>query len=293
MPGRLLDTVVVGIGVGSVYALVAFGYNLLLSTMGILNLAQGQILALGIMLSYSLHVTLGLNPWLTLAVVVAAAALVGTAEEVSAIRFLRGRLRDDAWLVSTLGAALVLQGALLLAWGGAQRPYPPLFGGTVARLGEVAVQPQTVVAVVAIVMLTVALGAINRFTTAGLAVRAIAEDREAAAARGIDVRLAARATFAAGAAISGAAGWVIAPITFATTSLGFPLGLKGFVAMLIGGQGSAAGALVGGWMLGVAEAAGTHFGPSGIRDVYGFAFMLLVLAVRPAGLLPAPRVRRA
>lgn len=293
MPGRLFDTVVVGIGVGSVYALVAFGYNLLLSTMGILNLAQGQILALGIMLSYSLHVTLGLNPWLTLAVVVAAAALVGTVEEVTAIRFLRGRLRDDAWLVSTLGAALVLQGALLLAWGGAQRPYPPLFGGAAARVGGVAVQPQTIVAVVAIVLLTASLAAINRFTTAGLAVRAIAEDREAAAARGIDVRLAARATFAAGAAISGAAGWVIAPITFATTGLGFPLGLKGFVAMLIGGQGGAGGALLGGWLLGVAEAAGTHFGPSGIGDVYGFAFMLLVLAVRPAGLLPAPRVRRA
>ena len=293
MLSRLVDAIVVGVGLGSVYALVAFGYNLILGTMGILNLAQGQILGLGIMLSYTLRVTLGWNPFLTLAVVVLAGALVGVAEETATIRFLRGRAREDGWLVTTLGAALVIQGALLLAWGGAQRNYPPLIEGTGPHLGDVPVRPQVIVAFAAALLLTLALAFVNRFTRAGAALAAIAEDREVAALRGIDVRRAAWTTFATGAAISAAAGWVIAPITFATTSLGFTLGLQGFVAMIIGGQGRAAAALVGGLLLGIGESLGTHFGPGGLADLYGFAVLVAVVAVRPAGIFPRPQVRAA
>jgi branched-chain amino acid transport system permease protein len=290
---RLVDAIVIGVGLGSVYALVAFGYNLILGTMGILNLAQGQILGLGIMLSYALRVTLGWNPFLTLAVVLLVGALVGVAEESATVRFLRGRAREDGWLVTTLGAALVIQGALLLIWGGAQRTYPPLIEGTGPHLGDVPVRPQVMVALGAAVLLTLALAVVNRFTRAGAALAAIAEDREAAALRGIDVRRAAWTTFAAGAGISAGAGWVIAPITFATTSLGFTLGLQGFVAMIIGGQGRAAAALVGGLLLGIGESMGTHFGPGGLADVYGFVVLVAVVAVRPAGIFPRPQVRGA
>jgi branched-chain amino acid transport system permease protein len=290
---RLIDAVVVGVGLGSVYALVAFGYSLILGTMGVLNLAQGQIVVLGIMLSYSLHVALGWSALVTLGAVVVAGAAVGVLEEAGAVRFVRARVREEGWLVSTLGAALVIQGALLIGWGGAQRPYPPLIGGTVAEIAGAAVRPQTLIALGSAVALTAALLIINRTTTAGIALQAIREDREAAAARGIDVRRAAWTTFAAGAAISAAAGWIIAPITFATTSLGIPLGLKGFVAMLVGGQGSAAGALTGGLLLGISEAMGTHFGPSGLTDVYGFALLTLVIAVRPSGVFAERSMRRA
>lgn len=293
MATRLIDAAVVGIGLGSVYALVAFGYSLILGTVGILNLAQGQILAFGIMLSYAVHVSLGWNAFAALAVVLLAGAALGVLEDTVALRFLRGPAREDAWLVSTLGAALVLQGALLLIWGAAERPYPPLVDGSGPRIGDVAVHPQVMVAFGCALALTVAFAAINRFTRAGAVLQALAEDRELAELRCIDVRRARWATFAAGAAVSAAAGWIIAPITFATTSLGFPLALKGFVAMLVGGQGRPAAALVGGLLLGIAEAMGTHFGPSGYGDVYGFALLTLVIVVRPGGIFASPQARRA
>jgi branched-chain amino acid transport system permease protein len=290
---KFIDAVVAGVGLGSVYALIAFGYSLIFSTMGILNLAQGQILGLGIMLSFGLRVTLGWNPLAVLAVVLLAGALVGAGEELVAVRFLRGRARVDGWLVTTLGAALIIEGGLLLYWGGTPKPYPALFSYTGLRIGDVVVSPQTLVALGTGLALTLGLWTVNRFTRAGWALQAIAEDREAAALRGINVRRATWATFAAAAAISSVAGWIIVPITKATTTLGFVLGLKGFVAMLIGGQGSAAAALVGGLCLGIAEQLGTHFGPSGIGDVYGFVLMAMVITVRPAGIFAGAAVRRA
>jgi len=290
---KLVDAVVAGIALGSVYALIAFGYSLIFSTVGILNLAQGQILGLGIMLSYGLRVTLGWNPLATLVVVLLAGALLGAGEETAAVRFLRGRARVDGWLVTTLGAALVIEGGLLLYWGGTPKGYPALFDYTGLQVSNVVVTPQTMVALGAAVALTVALWAVNRHTKAGWALQAIAEDREAAALRGINVRRATWTTFAAAAAVSCLAGWIIVPITKATTSLGFILGLKGFVAMLIGGQGSAAAALVGGLCLGIAEQIGTHFGPSGLGDIYGFVLMAIVINVRPAGIFSGAALRRA
>ena len=290
---KLVDAVVAGVGLGSVYALIAFGYSLIFTTTGILNLAQGQILGLGIMLSYGLRVTLGWNPLAVLVVVLLAGGLAGAGEEAVAVRLLRGRARIDGWLVTTLGASLVISGGLLLYWGGTPRPYPNLFDWTGVRLADVTVTPSVMVALTTALALTGALWAINRYTKAGWALQAIAEDREAASLRGIDVRRASMATFAAAAAISAVAGWIVVPITLATTSLGFVLGLKGFVAMLVGGQGSALGALVGGLVLGIGEQMGTHFGPSGLEDIYGFALLVIVINVRPDGIFAGTRLRRA
>src|SRR4029077_5044204 len=202
---KLVDAVVAGVGLGSVYALIAFGYSLIFTTTGILNLAQGQILGLGIMLSYGLRVTLGWNPLAVLVVGIVAGGLVGVGEEAVAVRLLRGRARIDGWLVTTLGASLVISGGLLLYWGGTPRPYPDLFDFTGVRIADVTVTPSVMVALGTAVALTAALWAINRYTKAGWARRPIAEDREAAALRGIDVRRAAMATFAAAAAISAVA----------------------------------------------------------------------------------------
>lgn len=288
-----IDAVVAGVAVGSVYALIAFGYNLIFTTTGILNLAQGQILGLGIMLSYGLHVTLGWNAIAALLVVVAVGAALGATEQTVAVRFLRGRAREDGWLVTTLGAALIIQAGVLMYWGGTAERYPPLIERGGVRIGDVLVAPQTMIALGVAVALTIAFFMINRYTKAGWALQAIAEDREAASLRGINVSRAAWATFAAGAAISAMGGWVIAPITFATTSLGFVLGLKGFVAMLLGGQGSPAGALAGGLILGIAEEMGKHFGPTGLGDIYGFVLFSISLNFLPNGLFGGIALRRA
>jgi branched-chain amino acid transport system permease protein len=288
-----LDALVAGVAVGSVYALIAFGYNLIFATTGILNLAQGQILGLGIMLSYGLHVTLGWNALAALVAVVAVGAALGAVEETATVRFLRGRVREDGWLVTTLGAALIIQAGVLMYWGGTEQRYPPLVDRAGLQIGDVAVRPQTMIALGVAVALTAAFYAVNRYTKAGWALQAIAEDREAASLRGINVSRASWATFAAGAGISALAGWVIAPITFATTSLGFVLGLKGFVAMLLGGQGSPAGALAGGLILGIAEEMGKHFGPTGLGDLYGFILFSITLNFLPNGVFGGIAVRRA
>lgn len=272
-----------GLTLGSVYTLIALGYNIVFVTTGVFNFAQAQLLILGTFVAYWTSVTLGWPALPAIVICVLICTVTSVLEERLAIRPLAGK-GFHGELVTTVGVTVVIEGVILKIWG----PDPlrvPFFGwNSTWRLGDVAILP------VEVLIIGVAVGASlgtylwSRFSMVGLGSRATIEDRDAAMLRGVNVRRLSIGAFVVAGALAGLLGPIVGPKTFAVASLGFVLALKGFVALALGGFGSHVGALVGGVLLGLVEAlAGRQLGAD-YQNVIVFAVLLVVLLARPTGL---------
>ncbi len=275
-----------GLSLGAVYALVALGYNIVFTASGTFNFAHAQLLMLGTFLAYW---GLAVAQWPVLAVFLLAAGAVGVvavAEERFAIRTVRG---TEAQLVTTVGVATLINGASQLIWG-SQPLTVPFFSGkgqadtTVWTLFGGRVLPVEVVLIVVAIVLAIGLIYYSRHSMTGLAVLAMAEDREAAALRGINVRMLTLGAFAVSGVLAGAVGPVVGPKTFAVATLGSALALKGFVALALGGFGSIGGGVVGGFAIGLTEQYAARYFGSTYVNLTIFGVLLLILLARPAGL---------
>jgi len=269
------------LSLGAVYALVAVGYNIVFTASGAFNFAHAQLLMLGVFVAYWGLAVLKLPiivVFLLAAALVAAAAAV---EERLAIRPVRG---VEAQLVTTVGAATLIEGASGLIWGNAARqvPFPgstrvvTVFGGRVF--------PIELVLIGVAVALVLVLAWLSRRSMIGLALLAVAEDREAALLRGINVRAVGLGAFMFSGAVAGLVAPVVGPKTFAVATLGTALALKAFVALALGGFGSVFGGLVGGFAVGVSEQLTARYVGSTYVNLVVFGLLLLVLLVRPTGL---------
>ncbi|MCK0198941.1 branched-chain amino acid ABC transporter permease [Ancylobacter sp. 6x-1] len=293
-----------GLTIGSIYALIALGYTMVYGILRMINFAHGDVMMVG---SFAgLFAAGGLNdagvlgafPLLALPLVLAAGmaagALVSIAIERIAYRpFLH--VRSLAPLICAIGMSFILQYAARGLFGTRNRAYPG-FGwmeGTVSFAGLTIPIPQVVAFVAALIVLA-GLLAVVRLTRLGKAMRAVAEDRDAAALVGIDVTAVIVATFAIGGAMAGVAG-VLYALVFKqiTVFMGFFLGVKGFAAAILGGIGNLGGALLGGLVLGLAEALGPALilegyhlpAPYQLKDVIGYGMLVMILIFRPQGLL--------
>lgn len=282
--------------VGSALALVALGYTLVFAATGIVNFAQGPLLVVGGYGAYALT-RAGLPVGAALVVSVAGTAAAGALVELVALRPLRrGRVEpvaDVGWVLTTFAAGLVAVDLVRLAVDAAPHAIAPLaasvFGWRVWRPAGVAVTPTDVVIVVAAVALVVGTDVVLRRTTAGRALRAVAQDREAAALTGVDTTAVVSAAFAAAGALAAVAAVLLAPKVFVRLENGLVLGLQGFVAAVLGGLGSPRGALAGGYAVAAVSAVARTLSPAGSRyeTVAVFVLFLGALAVRPTGLLGA------
>jgi branched-chain amino acid transport system permease protein len=283
----LLQTLVSGLGSGGVYALVAIGFSVVFKSTGALNFAQGEWAMLGGMTAaalFGLPVLASLPSWLSAAIAVPLVGAVGLLSERIAIRPLR---RPDPLTITllTIGLALATRGATMLVLGKAPAGYPGFSGDAVLTMFGARVPAQTlwVLALAAVFLLLAQLFFAR--TIPGKALRAVAADREAAALVGIDLRAAAMWSFGFGALAGGLAGAILTPLTFTSYDQGALLGLKGFSAAMLGGVGSLAGAALGGLLLGLAEALAAGLLSSQFKDTISFLILLLVLLLRPNGLL--------
>jgi branched-chain amino acid transport system permease protein len=287
-----------GLTIGSVYALVALGYTLVYGILLMINFAHGEILMLGAFGGY--FALLGLertgllaaNPLvavlIALAVGMLTSTIAGVLLERVAYRPLRGGPRLVA-LISAIGASIFLQNAVLLAFGAEIKVYPRLamFSGG-WPVGEVFISRLGVIIFVASLVLMAGLYVFVHRSKTGRAMRAVAEDAEAAALMGVDVNRVIVATFAVGSLLAGAAGVMLgfynAQINHFT---GFLPGLKAFTAAVLGGIGNIPGAMLGGLVLGMVESLGPTAldVPSEYKDVIAFSVLVLVLIFRPQGLL--------
>lgn len=270
-----------GLALGAVYALVAIGYNIVFISSNTFNFAQAQLMMVGTFVTYTGLVTLRLPVFAAVLLAMAAVAVVASIEERVAIRPVAD---PSALLVTTLGAAVLLNGLSQLTWG-TQPLSVPFFGGdrVLGLLGG-RVYPVELVLVAVAIAAVLVFTLLSRRLVTGLALLAMAEDREAAMLRGINVRRMAFWAFAASGAFAGLLGVFVGPKTFAVATLGASLALKGFVVVAIGGFGSMPGTLVGGLAVGLVEAVAARYLGSEYALISVFAVLLLILLVRPSGL---------
>jgi branched-chain amino acid transport system permease protein len=283
----LTQYLISGLTSGAIYALIALGFGIIYNTTTIINFAQGEMVMLGAMSAISIY---HLVPSLPVAFVggVAAVALVGLVLERLALR----PVRDPSPLtliIITVGAAVLIKGAAMLLWGKEAYPLPPFSGNLPFHLGEATILPQNLWVLGLTVVLVAALEAFFRLTLVGKAMRACSYNPRAARLVGIAAGRMVQLSFGVSAALGAGAGILIAPLTLGVYDMGTMLGLKGFSAAIIGGLGSLLGGVLGGLILGVAEALASGLISSGYRDAVAFLLLLLVLFVRPQGLVGGRR----
>ncbi len=280
----LIQFVFAGLTSGAAYAMVAIGFGVVHNTMGIVNFTQVDFVTMGgmLLLSLLLAAKLPMLPALLLAVVGVAA--VGALVEFLALR--RSRSRDHLVLIFlTIGVSIALRGVMQKVWGKQSLAVPPLLGEQPIRVLGATILPQ---AVWILLIGAVAIGLLVLFfrgTSAGLAMRGVASNPVAAAVVGIRVPRVRTLSFALAGALGGLAGVLVTPITTLRYDVGVLLGLKGFAAAILGGFGSFPGAIVGGLLLGLLESLGAAYVSSAWKDSIAFLVLLLVLFVRPHGLL--------
>lgn len=286
-----MTAVTTGLVVGSIYALVALGYNLTFLAAGVLNFAHANLVILGAFLAVTLGASgLGLPFGAVLAISALVVAAVGLVEERVAIRPIAGR-GSHAELVTTVGAATVITGSILLIWGDEPLRVPsPLPEGAFSIVGA-RVQPIDVALVAIAVVLTVAMHLFTHRSRFGIACLAQSEDRDAAQLCGINVRRLSLVSFAIAAALAGILGPVVGVKTFAVATIPLVLAIKGFVALTLGGVGSNVGALVGGLAVGVAEAVITRYFGADYQLLLVFGLFIAVAMFRPQGIFGIRVVR--
>ena len=292
----LLQLVISGISLGMIYAVVAFGYQLTFATSGTLNFGQGEALMLGALVGLSLagsvHGGPYLNYWLMIPVVMLFGALQGTVVEWIAVRPAIKIKSEFGWIMSTIALAIIFKNVAENIWGKEDLPFPsPLSAAPIEFFGA-NVQPMQIVVVVGAIGMMLAVELFNRKSIYGKAVVATSNDRDAAGLMGINTGVVITFSYALSSAAAAFAGVLIAPLTLTGATMGASLGLKAFAVAIIGGLTSGVGAVVGGLILGIAEELTGYYVDSGYKEVPGLILLLLVLAIKPAGLFGKTAIKK-
>lgn len=279
----LLSQVVNGLTQGSLYALVAIGFVIIFGTMNLVTFAHGEVYMIGAFAGYFAMGVFKLPWFVALALGMAVAGLLGALVEKIAFRPLRMAGHMPPLLI-TIGLSIILKDLATIVFGAENRPVPSVYDAAVT-IGGVPVSGLQILILALSGALVLGLRLLLHGTRLGRAMRATAQDHEAAYAMGVDVNRIFNIAFALASALGGAAGVLVGAYYNAVyATMGGTAGLKGFAACILGGLTSIPGAVVGGLVLGVVENLTVQFVASGYRDVVAFVVMVLVLVVRPQGL---------
>ena len=287
----LTGTLVSGLGLGSMYGLVALGFHITFAVSGTVNFAQGSAVTLGAVLGYAFAVQLGWPMPLAAAAALAGCAGLGLAVERLLVRpfVTRG---SDAWLLATVAGGIILDNVLLFTFGKEPRSLPsPLVSAPVQVLGAGIYPLQLLIPVVGVAA-AVAIRTVFRRTELGRVLLAVAQNSEAARLMGIDVARTVACAFALSAVLAGAAGLLIAPLFSVSAEMGALFGIKAFAVAILGGIGSATGVVLAGLLYGLVEAGVTATLGSGATQIVMFSVIILALAIRPNGLLGRAAVNK-
>jgi len=281
---QILQYLFTGITVGSIYGMVALGFNIIYNSTGIINLAQGEFVMLGGMIMISLTTTFKLPLPLGFLISVLLVTMIGAAFERLAIHPLKNPSVITLIIITVAGSILFKGGAMFL-WGKGTFTLPAFSGEKPIFILGATILPQTlwILGIMGIVVLLLTL--FFSFTQAGKAMKACAVNREAANLMGINVKVMVLFSFALSAAIGAVAGIIIAPISLMDYNRGTMLAVKGFCVAVLGGLGSNLGAITAGFIIGIMESLGAGFISSGYKDAIALVVLLVVLFVKPSGIL--------
>ncbi len=284
-----LDLVVVGLSLGMIYGLVALGISLIYSGLDIVHFAHGEIYMLGAFIGMTVANFLGLNYVATLVLGMILTGLFGVVMERMFYRRLTRAgggytFAGMGMIICGFGMSIVLQNVANLIWGATAKPFPVSFGMPI-QIGSIAMARSYVWIVSAALILAAALHLFLKRTRLGLAVRAVAGNKEIAYLMGINVPLMISVIFGVACALAAAAGMLVAPINYVHVLMGLGILIKSFAAAVVGGFGSLPGAILGGLIVGVTESLGAGYLSGSYKDIYAFILLIFVLMVKPSGLL--------
>ena len=282
---KLIQTLISGLSIGSIYALIALGYTMVYGIAKMLNFAHGDIIMVGAYAVITAVFTMGLPPFIAILISIALCALLGIVIEFLAYRPLR-QAQPLAVLITAIGVSYLLQNLALLIYGSEQKAFPTIVALPTVHIGGVYIDGITLATLVVTAVIMVALSLFINKTRMGKAMRAVSEDKEAAELMGISVNRTITVTFAIGSALAGVAAiFYGAAYTYIRPTTGAMPGIKAFTAAVFGGIGSIPGAMLGGILLGVIEQLSKTYISTLWADAIVFGVLVVVLVVKPNGLL--------
>ncbi|MGN0752881.1 MAG: branched-chain amino acid ABC transporter permease [Aristaeellaceae bacterium] len=283
----LLSHLMNGLSLGSVYAIIALGYTMVYGIAKMLNFAHGDVIMIGAYVSFCAVHYWKLPPFVAVAVAMVACTVLGIVIERLAYKPLR-QATSLAVLITAIGMSYLLQNAALLIWGSSPKVFPNMIGVPALSLmgGRLIIKGEAIVTIAACVIIMIALTLFTSKTKMGKAMRVVSEDKGAAELMGINVNQTISVTFAIGSALAAIAGVLLCTAYPALTpTTGSMPGIKAFTAAVFGGIGSIPGAMIGGILLGVIEILGKAYISMELGDAFVFAVLIIVLLVKPTGLL--------
>ena len=283
----LISNLINGISLGSVYALIALGYTMVYGIAKMLNFAHGDVIMVGAYVSFCMTTYLKLPPIVSILGAMVVCTLLGILIEGLAYKPLR-KAGSLAVLITAIGVSYFLQNVALLIWGSAPKTFRSVvsFGSISLFGGKLIITPESIITVAACLIIMVALTAFTKKSRMGKAMRAVSEDKDAAELMGINVNFTISLTFAIGSALAAIAGVLLCsayPVLIPTT--GSMPGIKAFTAAVFGGIGSIPGAMLGGILLGIIEIFSKSYISTALSDAIVFAVLIVVLLIKPTGIL--------
>ena len=278
-----------GVVVGSLYVLVALGLTLIYGVLVQINFAHADIVTLGAFTAYFVTHLFSGNYFAGIAAALIVGAILGWLVNAVIFAPLRERASELLPLIATIGVSITLQNAMLALLGPVPYAFDTPYSNNVIRFGGIFL---TVQSLLIIMMSTIAIGllyAFMKFTTLGKALRAVSQDRETAALMGINPNQLIMLTFVIASALAGMSGAMLGPVLVLTPFAGTTVIVKAFAIVIIGGFGNVEGTIIAGLIVGLIESYTTQFLDPGLIDIVVFALLLLMLAVRPTGLIAEKR----
>lgn len=277
-----------GLSLGSVYAIIALGYTMVYGIAKMLNFAHGDVIMIGAYIAFLSITNAGLSPLIAILISMVACTVFGLIIEKVAYRPLRNASSSLAVLITAIGVSYLLQNVALLLFGANAKTFPTIISwkGLTLADGKLTISGETIVTILVCIIIMVFLMLFVQKTKPGQAMRAVSEDRDAALLMGINVNGTIALTFAIGSGLAAIAGVLLcSAYPSLTPYTGAMPGIKAFVAAVFGGIGSIPGALIGGLLLGIIEIFGKAYISSQMADAIVFAVLIVVLLVKPTGLL--------
>jgi len=285
-----IQTVTSGVLLGGLYGLIALGMTLIFGVMRIINLAHGEFLMIGMYVSYILFTKFGVDPYLSIVVSVPLLFVIGIAiQRFLLMPLIKAKAPGENQILMTAGIGLVLTNAALLIFSPNYFTVLTTYSNATASIGKISVSLPLLWDFLICFGITGMLYLFIMKTDTGCSIRAVAQNIDSARLMGINTDRIMIITFGVGAALVGAAGTLFMPIFYVFPAIGELFTLKAFIVTVLGGMGSALGALVGGVTLGVVEQIGASYISMALKDVLGFVIFVLVLIFRPSGLVGKSR----
>jgi branched-chain amino acid transport system permease protein len=282
-----VQQLIFGLANGSIYALMALAIGMVSSTTGIVNFAHASVVMMGAMVSWWMMVIYGFSYIPALLVAITVSIVLNIVMYETCVKKL-GDLQDNVgWIITLFGASIILDNIARMMFGTEPQAFPYLFGGKMITFGDANILLHELMMITIAIVIGIVYQTIIKKTRFGRAVRAVAFRPATSELMGIKSEKIILSCFAMAGAVAAIGGVLIAPITFASYTMTYSIGLKGFAAAVLGGFGNTKGAFVGGFMLGLIEVFISMFVPAGIKDSISFFIMIIVIIFLPGGIMSA------